>query len=291
MKVIETRKLTKYYGKNKGIIDVDLSINEGDIYGFIGPNGAGKSTTIRILLGLISPDSGEAMVLGKDCRKYKNEILADIGYMPSEAMFYSKMRVHEILKFSAKLQKKDCTLEAQKLCERLLLDTKKKVEDLSLGNRKKVSIVCALQHKPKLYILDEPTSGLDPLIQKEFFSILMERHREGATILISSHVLSEIQRYCNSAAIIRDGKVIVSDSVEMMSKSSIRRITLHGVSIAPSIEGVLDVLNQENMPSFLFHGDMQKLISALHGLPISDMTVSEPDIEETFMHFYAKGGL
>lgn len=290
MKVIETKKLTKSYGKSRGIIDLDLSINEGDIYGFIGPNGAGKSTTIRILLGLISPDSGQAMVLGKDCQKYKKEILADIGYMPSEAMFYSGMRVHEILKFSARLHKKDCTLEAQKLCERLLLDTTKKVDELSLGNRKKVSIVCALQHKPKLYILDEPTSGLDPLIQKEFFSILMERHKEGATILISSHVLSEIQRYCKNAAIIRDGKMIVSDSVEALSKSSIRRITLHGVSKAPSIDGVLDVSSHENMTNFLFNGDMKKLIAALHELPISDMTVLEPDIEETFMHFYGKGG-
>lgn len=290
MKVIEAKNLSKYYGKSRGIIDLDLTINEGDIYGFIGPNGAGKSTTIRVLLGLISQTSGQATVLGKDCKKQKDEILSDIGYMPSEAMFYNGMRVNEIINFSAKLHKKDCALEAKKLCDRLLLDTKKKVEELSLGNRKKVSIICALQHKPKLYILDEPTSGLDPLIQKEFFSILMERHKEGATIFISSHVLSEIQRYCKNAAIIREGKIIISDSVEMLSKSSARRVNLHGVSQPPAIDGVLDIQQQNGTVSFLFNGDMQKLISALNGLPITDMTVSEPDIEEIFMHFYIKGG-
>jgi len=290
MKMIETKNLTKHYGKSRGIIDLDLVINEGDIYGFIGPNGAGKSTTIRILLGLISPTSGQATVLGKDCIKQKNEILSSVGYMPSEAMFYNGMRVDEIINFSAKLHKKDCTLEAKKLCDRLLVDTHKKVEELSLGNRKKVSIICALQHKPKLYILDEPTSGLDPLIQKEFFSILMERHKEGATIFISSHILSEIQRYCKNAAIIRDGKIIVSDSVEMLSKSSARRVNLHGVSKVPSIDGILDISQQNNTVSFLFNGDIQRLISVLNGMQITDMTVSEPDIEEIFMHFYTKGG-
>lgn len=290
MRIIETEKLTKYYGKSRGITDLDLSIEEGDIYGFIGPNGAGKSTTIRILLGLITSTSGQATVFKKDCGKQKKEILSDIGYMPSEAMFYNGMRVNEIINFSAKLRNKNCDTEAKKLCDRLSLDTRKKVEELSLGNRKKVSIICALQHKPKLYILDEPTSGLDPLIQKEFFSILMERHKEGATIFISSHILSEIQRYCKNAAIIRYGKIIVSDSVEMLSKSSARRVNLHGVSTIPSIEGMIDISQQNNMVSFLFNGDMQNLISALNGLQITDMTISEPDIEEIFMHFYSKGG-
>lgn len=290
MRIIETKNLTKHYGKSRGIIDLDLEINEGDIYGFIGPNGAGKSTTIRILLGLITPTSGKAKVFGKDCTKQKNEILSNVGYMPSEAMFYNRMSVNEILNFSAKLHKKDCSIEARKLCDRLLIDTKKKVNELSLGNRKKVSIVCALQHNPMLYILDEPTSGLDPLIQKEFFSILMERHKKGATIFISSHVLSEIQRYCKNAAIIREGKIIVSDSVEALSKSSTRRVNLYGVSEVPAIDGILDVSYQENMTSFLFNGKIKSLISALNEQPITDMTVSEPDIEEIFMHFYSKGG-
>ena len=289
MAIIETTNLTKYYGKSRGIIDVNLSIKEGDIFGFIGPNGAGKSTTIRTLLGLISPTSGCATVFGKDCTKYSTEILSDVSYMPSEAMFYNNMRVGDLIAFSAKLHKKDCSLEAKRLCERLMLDTKKKIDELSLGNRKKVGIVCALQQKPSLYILDEPTSGLDPLMQKEFFAVLHERHKEGATIFLSSHVLSEIQRHCNNAAIIREGKIIVSDSVESLSKSSARRVNIHGTSSIPELEGVVDVSVNENSVSFLFNGEMKKLISSLNDMSISDITISEPDIEEIFMHFYTNG--
>ncbi|MGN0622566.1 MAG: ABC transporter ATP-binding protein, partial [Oscillospiraceae bacterium] len=214
MAVIETKKLTKSYGKARGITELDLTVNEGEFFGFIGPNGAGKSTTIRTLLGLIFPTSGEAKVFGKDIVRDKTEILARVGYMPSEAAFYNGMRVKEVIALSAKLRKADCSAEAVRLCERLELDTEKRIEELSLGNRKKVAVVCALQHKPDLCVLDEPTSGLDPLMQKEFFNILNERHAAGATIFLSSHVLSEIQKYCSRAAIIKEGRLIALDSVE-----------------------------------------------------------------------------
>ncbi|MGN1120006.1 MAG: ABC transporter ATP-binding protein, partial [Oscillospiraceae bacterium] len=233
MGIIETKKLTKYYGKSRGVIDLDLTVNEGEFFGFIGPNGAGKSTTIRTLLGLIYPTSGEAKIFGKDILRDKKEILSDIGYMPSEAIFYNGMKVREIISLSAGMRKADCSAEADRLCERLSLDKNKRAEELSLGNRKKVSIVCALQHKPKLCILDEPTSGLDPLMQKEFFDILRERHSGGATIFLSSHVLSEIQKNCSRAAIIKDGRLIALDSVENLSKTSAKRVTLHGVNSLP----------------------------------------------------------
>lgn len=288
MAVIQTNHLTKSYGKARGIVDLNLTVEEGDIFGFIGPNGAGKSTTIRTLLGLITPTSGSAAVLGKDCVKESTAILANVGYMPSEAMFYRGMRVGDVIALSAKLHKKDCRTEAKRLCEQLQLDEKKKVEELSLGNRKKVSIVCALQHKPKLYILDEPTSGLDPLMQKEFFSLLNERQQNGATILFSSHVLSEIQHYCKNAAIIRDGRLLISDSVENLSKTSARRVNLQGITSVPELEGIADANVQENAVSFLYQGEMSQLISALNGLPIQDMTISEPDLEEIFMHFYER---
>ena len=288
MTAIETHNLTKSYGKARGIIDLNLTVNDGDMFGFIGPNGAGKSTTIRTLLGLITPTSGKAEVFGRDCVKEKNPILRDVGYMPSEAMFYRNMRVGEVISFSAKLYKQDCHVEAKHLCQQLQLDEKKKIDELSLGNRKKVSIVCALQHKPKLYILDEPTSGLDPLMQKVFFSLLEERNHDGATILFSSHVLSEIQHYCRNAAIIRDGKLLVSDTVENLSKTSARRVNLHGVTEIPKLDGIVDETVQENEISFLYRGEMSKLIAALNGLPITDMTVSEPDLEEIFMHFYER---
>lgn len=165
MEAIKTNELTKYYGKARGIVSLNLSVEQGESFGFIGPNGAGKSTTIRTLLGLISPTSGSAQILGKDIIKEKKAILQDIGYLPSEALFYPGMKVKDILTLSAHMRKMDCTKEARKLCERLQLDTSRKINELSFGNRKKVAIVCALQSTPKLLILDEPTGGLDPLMQ------------------------------------------------------------------------------------------------------------------------------
>ena len=201
MDIIKTNNLTKYYGKARGIIGLNLSIEKGEYFGFIGPNGAGKSTTIRILLGLISPTSGNVQIFGKNIVKEKENILKGIGYLPSEALFYSGMKVRDILKLSADMRKKDCAEEAKKLCDRLQLDISRKVDELSFGNRKKVAIVCALQSNPSLIILDEPTGGLDPLMQRNFFDILRERNREGVTIFLSSHVLSEIQHNCTRAAI------------------------------------------------------------------------------------------
>ena len=290
MNIIETNNLTKNYGKARGIEGINLKVEEGDVFGFIGPNGAGKSTTIRTLLGLITPTSGSAKIFGKECSRGNKEILKNIGYMPSEMWFYPNMRVGELIKLSAKLQKKDCSEEAQVLCNRLELDVKKKIEDLSLGNRKKVGIVCAMQHKPKLYILDEPTSGLDPLMQKEFWNILKERNEDGATIFLSSHVLSEVQRHCKNAGIIRGGKLIVSDSVSALSKTSARRVNLHGVNNICGLEGVRDVVNHGDSVSFLYQGDIKNLVSYINNLNITDMTITEPDLEEMFMHYYEKDG-
>lgn len=287
---IETHKLTKYYGKARGIIDVDLAVEEGDIFGFIGPNGAGKSTLIRTLLGLISPTGGTARIFGLDCIKDKVAILSQVGYMPSEAQFYHGMKVKDVLKFSASLRKKDCSKRAQVLCERLNLDIERKVEELSLGNRKKVSIVCALQHNPSLYILDEPTSGLDPLIQKEFFSLLTECHAQGATIMLSSHILSEVQRYCKHAAIIREGSIVATGTVDELSSTAARRVRVHGVDLVPLTEGVRDMQVHDDGVDFLYQGDMQTLIRSLSTLNLSDVTIEEPDIEEVFMHFYEQGG-
>lgn len=290
MSVIETKKLTKSYGKNRGITDLDLSVSEGDFFGFIGPNGAGKSTTIRTLLGLIYPTSGEARIFGRDIIRDKTDILSDIGYMPSEAAFYNRMKVKEIIALSAKIRKKDCSAEADRLCERLTLDKEKRVDELSLGNRKKVSIVCALQHKPRLCILDEPTSGLDPLMQKEFFDILKERHSAGATIFLSSHVLSEIQKNCSRAAIIKEGRLIALDSVENLSKTSAKRVVLHGVNTVPESLSARSVEVNGDSVSFLYNGDIRELINALGSLPIYDMTITEPSLDEIFMHYYEKGG-
>lgn len=290
MKAIETKGLTKFYGKARGIEDVDLTVEEGEIFGFIGPNGAGKSTTIRTLLGLIQKTGGSASVLGMDIEKDHEQILREVGYLPSEASFYSGMRVREVLEFSAKLRKKDCREEAKILAERLELDMNRKVGELSLGNRKKVGIVAAMQHRPRLYILDEPTSGLDPLIQREFFALLKERNSEGATVFLSSHVLPEIGRYCRRAGILREGRLIKEESVDKLTGTGVKRVVLHGAPALPDIDGMRDVQLTAAGASFLYSGRADALIRALSSLSFEDITLTDPDIEDVFMHYYTKEG-
>ena len=290
MQVIKTVNLTKYYGKARGIIGLDLEIRQGECFGFIGPNGAGKSTTIRTLLGLISPTSGSASVLGKDIVTQKQDILRNTGYLPSEAVFYGGMKVRDILKLSADLRGKDCSKEAAILCERLDLDTSRKAEDLSFGNRKKVAIVCALQSNPELLILDEPTGGLDPLMQHEFFNIIRERNRKGTTVFISSHILSEVQNNCSRAAVIREGRIIACDDVDALGRSHAKRVSVSGGIDLAGLEGVKDLQTGEKNTSFLYSGDINTLIGRLSECRVTDLSISEPDLEEIFLHYYGKEG-
>ena len=288
--VIKTENLTKYYGKARGIIGLDLEVKQGECFGFIGPNGAGKSTTIRTLLGLISPTSGSAKVLGKDIVTQKQDILRETGYLPSEAVFYSGMKVRDILKLSADLRGKDCSKEAAVLCERLDLDVSRKAEDLSFGNRKKVAIVCALQSNPNLLILDEPTGGLDPLMQHEFFEIIRERNQSGTTVFISSHILSEVQNNCTRAAVIREGRIIACDNVDELGRSNAKRVSVAGEIDLTDLEGIKDLQTGERNTSFLYSGDMNTLIQRLSKCKVSDLSISEPDLEEIFLHYYEKTG-
>lgn len=269
--VIEINGLTKYYGRHRGVSDVSFCVKERDIFGFLGPNGAGKSTTIRSMLGLIRCESGSIRIMGKDLKKCREEILREIGYMPSEAMFYPSMRVREIIKMSAEVRRKDCRQEAQKLCERLQVDTDKKIGDLSLGNRKKVSIVCAMQHKPKLFIFDEPTSGLDPLMQTEFFKLVREYVDQGAACMLSTHVLSEIKRYCKTVAIMKEGKLQQVDEVSNLTKTAAKRIRL---------------TRDGRQEDFIFEGDLNRLFRELAGQDIQDILIEEPSLDEIFMRFY-----
>lgn len=289
MNVIETKNLTKFYGKTRGIKNLNLTVKEGEFFGFIGPNGAGKSTAIRTLMGLIAPTSGEASVLGLplgQCREY----LRDVGYLPSEAAFYNDMKVRELISYSAKLRGVDCSSEADRLCSCLELDTSKRIDSLSLGNRKKVGIVCAMQHRPKLYIMDEPTSGLDPLMQKEFFRLLRQRQQEGATVFFSSHVLSEVQHNCTRAAIIREGSIVAEGSIDELSGTSAKRVVLHGVKeISAGIDG-RSVVSGDDSVSFLYQGDIKLLLRELSSLPVKDVNISDPELEEIFMHYYQQEG-
>ncbi len=288
MNAIETKQLTKFYGCHRAIEAVDLEVAEGDFFGFIGPNGAGKSTTIRTLLGFLRPTSGEARIFGKAVGDNQPDILSDIGYLPSESGYYDKMKVSELLKLSAELRRKDCRQEGKLLCERLDLDPTRKIRELSLGNRKKLGIICALQHKPRLYILDEPTSGLDPLIQKEFYSILQERNRDGATVFLSSHVLSEIGRYCKTAAVISKGSILTCDRVEKLGHRDVKRVILRGVEKLPQIPHGRDLHLEGETLRFLYSGDGKSLLSHLSQINFEDLTITDPDLEEIFLHYYAK---
>ena len=290
MDAIKITNLTKSYGKARGIQNLSLTVKQGEFFGFIGPNGAGKSTTIRTLLGLIHKTSGNAEILGMDIQKDNPKILSKIGYLPSESAFYAGMRVRDVLKLSADLRKIDCKDEAERLCERLQLDTSRKVEELSFGNRKKVAIVCALQHNPELLILDEPTSGLDPLMQREFFDILRERNEAGTTIFLSSHILSEIQRNCSRAAIIREGGVIACDSVEALTKTRAKRVTVHGDVELSKLNDIRNLQTTEHGTSFLYGGDIDTLIHTLSAGHLDDLSIAEPDLEEIFLHYYTDGG-
>ncbi|MBR6917269.1 MAG: ABC transporter ATP-binding protein [Clostridia bacterium] len=290
MEAVKTEKLTKYYGKSRGIVDLDLSVGEGEYFGFIGPNGAGKSTTIRSLLGLITPTSGKGSVFGRDIVAEKDEILRDVGYIPSEAIFYSGMKGKDIIKLSSELRGVDCSARASGLCERLELDTSKKVDELSFGNRKKLAIVCALQSSPRLLILDEPTGGLDPLIQHEFFEMIKEQNEQGATVFLSSHILTEVQRNCTRAAVIKEGRIIASGSVEALSKTRAKRVSLRGRVDVERLEGIKDVIKHGDAISFLYSGEIKALLDCLASGEVSDLSISEPDLEEIFLHYYEKAG-
>lgn len=290
MNAIQLSNLTKYYGKSRGILNLNLDVKEGEFFGFIGPNGAGKSTTIRTLLGLITPSSDQAKIFDETIRRRNPQIRSHIGYLPSEAVFYRGMNVKDLLKLSADLHHKNCSVEREILCRRLQLDVNRKVDELSFGNRKKVAIVSALQHQPKLLILDEPTSGLDPLMQREFFQIIRERNEQGATVFLSSHVLSEIQRNCTRAAIIREGRIIACDRVEALSKTNAKRISVQGQVSLDSLEEIRDLKENDGVFSFLYGGDIHRLLETLSAGTITDLSISDPDLDEIFLHYYENGG-
>lgn len=270
--VIEIDRLTKNYGKHRGVSEVSFQVEEGDIFGFLGPNGAGKSTTIRSMLGLIQFQVGSIHILGKDIQKNRETVLSEVGYMPSETMFYPGMKVKDVIQMAADIRKRDCRREAEKLCERLKVDMDKKISDLSLGNRKKVGIVCAMQHRPKLFVFDEPTSGLDPLMQNEFFTLIREYVKEGATCMLSTHVLSEIKNYCKHTAIMKEGRLLCVDSVANITNTNAKRVKL---------------LKGGRRESYIFEGNLNELMQELAGYDIQDILIEELSLDEVFMHFYS----
>lgn len=289
MSIIEVNNLTKYYGKARGIIDVSFRVEDGEIFGFIGPNGAGKSTTIRLFLSLIYPSGGSAKIFGKDCIKYGPEIRQEIGYLPSEVFYYEGMKVIDLLKYSASFYAKDCTKRLYELADLMELDLKRKIDDLSYGNKKKVGIVQGLLHQPKLIVLDEPTAGLDPLMQQKFFNLVREENKRGATIFFSSHILGEVQKMCNRVAIIKEGSIINIQDIKTLQKDNYKKIRVEANELDEKqfvVDGVTNMVKENGGVSFFFKGDINRLMRLISEKEIADVTIEEPTLEEIFMHYY-----
>ncbi|MFB2011851.1 ATP-binding cassette domain-containing protein [Flintibacter sp. P01028] len=288
--VIVLNKLTKSYGKHRGIENISFSVKQGEIFGFIGPNGAGKSTTIRTLMGLLKPTGGSASIFGLDCAQDATEIAKDVGYLPSENCYYNELKVREMLQYTADLYGMDCRGRMTELAERLNLDLTRRIRELSLGNRKKVGIVSALLPSPKLLIMDEPTSGLDPLIQQTFYEILREENRRGVTIFLSSHVLSEVQRLCDRVAILREGRLVGLQSMEELRENGYKKISLTARKPVEknffSIPGVANLEQADASVSFMFSGNTMTIMDRLHQLELEDIFIEEPSLEEIFLHYY-----
>ena len=264
MYAIETDKLTKYYGKDRGIIDLNLKINEGEIFGFIGPNGSGKTTTIRLFLSLLFPTNGWGKIFNYDIVKDGPRIKKIVGFIPTEVNYYENMTVKEIIEYSARFYKISLDHHFNKLVNALDLDLSRKIDDLSMGNKKKVAVVQSLIHNPRLLILDEPTSGLDPLIQNHLFDILNEQNEKGTTIFFSSHVLSDVEKFCHRVAFIKDGRIVNEDDINSLKEKLLSRITYRlkegKDDITLQTQGIISVEKNKNSTSFLYKGEISILL-------------------------------
>jgi len=292
MNIIEINHLTKSYGRSRGIDDLSLNVKQGDIFGFIGPNGAGKSTTIRILLNLIFPTSGSATIFGLDVVRDSKKIRSRSGYVPSDASMYDGMKVLEFLKFGAAFYGvENDNKRIRYLLELFDLDPVRKIPELSMGNKKKVSIIQSLIHKPELLILDEPTSGLDPLIQSRFFELLNEENRQGTTVFFSSHTLSEVQAFCTTMGIVKDGTIVNVEEIASLRKKQLKKVSI----LFPEVRNIADLgLDGIDLPesgsgksfAFLYSGDINELVSKMAGQQLDNLSIEEPSLEAIFLHYY-----
>ena len=286
--VIELKNLKKYYGKSRGIEDVSMKINKGDIYGFIGPNGSGKSTTIRTIMGLINKTSGSIFINGEELDINNEEIKRNIGYLPSEIHLYEDMTIKEIFDYHESFYKENLQKRKNELVKLLKIDINKRIADLSLGNQKKVGIVLALMNEQKILILDEPTSGLDPIMQNTFHDILKKEKEKGTTILYSSHILNEVSNICDRVGFIKDGKIIKEDTINNIKRDNYTYLKIK----SEEKEKIKKELNlkvyKENEKEIIFINNLKPndLIKKLSKYDIDYLTIEEISLEDLFINYY-----
>jgi ABC-2 type transport system ATP-binding protein len=292
MPAIETRALTKTYGSGKGIQDVSLKVQEGEMFGFLGPNGAGKTTTIRVLLDFLRPDAGTAQVLGLDCQKDSLQVRKLIGFLPGEVHLEERLSGEELLATYSRYRQNVDPRFMRELCERLDIASglKRPIRTYSKGMKQKIAIVQALMHRPRLLILDEPTEGLDPLIQHIFFQLLTEARQDGATVFMSSHVLSEVERSCDRVALIRAGRLLVTEEIRALKARATRKVEVILAETAPAeafaLPGITSEAHGEGRWTFTVTGDIDPLIKRLAAYTVADLQVTRASLEEIFMHYY-----
>ena len=289
MNVIEIKNLTKVYGKNRGIQDINISVKEGEIYGFIGPNGAGKSTTIKTLLNFIYPTSGEALIFGMDSVKESEKIKEYIGYVPSEVRYYDDVKVKDIIKYAQSFYPKSNKEYVDRICNELELDMNKKMGELSLGNKKKVAIAQSLINNPKLLILDEPTNGLDPLMQKKLFNILIEEKEKGNTVFLSSHYLVEVQNLCDRVCVIKEGKIVDIIEIEKSKTELKLKVTLSSSDITDDIVlNLSDKILDKNgkLYTFIYSKNIDSLVKELANYKIDELLIEKENLEDAFLNYY-----
>jgi ABC-2 type transport system ATP-binding protein len=291
MYAINTNNLTLFYGKYIGAKDITLQVNQGEKFGFIGPNGAGKTTTIRLLLNLLFPDSGSGKIFGYDIIRNAVDIKKIIGYLPAESNFYSRMTVKAFLEYNGGFY--DCDtygIKVKELVERFELDMSKKIEELSSGNKKKVAIIQAFAHSPKLLILDEPTNGLDPLMQSKLFDLIEEENRMGTTVFFSSHILSDVQKTCDRVAIIRKGSIIKLETIDDLRRNMFKKVTLSfkdpGQIRQFEIESILNPKVKNEKLIFNYTAGINDLLKNLCGFDIDNLSIEDASLDEIFMRYY-----
>jgi ABC-type multidrug transport system ATPase subunit len=292
--IIQMEKLTKSYGSHRGIIDIDLEIAEGEAFGFLGPNGAGKTTTIRTLLDHIRPTSGRATIFGIDTTVDPVEIHRRLGYLPGEFALYDKLTGGQTIEYFANLRGGVDAAYQEQLIQRLDLDPSRKFKEYSKGNKQKVGLIVALQHRPDLLMLDEPTSGLDPLVQQTFYELIREAKAEGRTIFLSSHILSEVEKTCDRVAIVRDGLLVKVDRTEALRDLAHHQVELRFAGDPPMgafavLPGVSDVTADGNLLKMRVSGSITPVVREAANYELLDFVSREPSLEETFLAQYGRG--